>query len=139
MNCISQVENQDENSDSNNQSTSSIPFTKVDVKPVFPGCSGSDDEKFECFRMKINNHFISNFNADLSNELGLAKGKLQIFIFFSIDQSGNSEISLVRAPHPGLKAEAERVVKLIPKMIPAIYKDEFVGTKYFVPLAFLVE
>ena len=107
-----------------------VPFMVIENVPVFPGCeSGSNDAKRKCMSDKISEFVRRKFNTDLAGDLGLT-GRQRINVIFKIDKSGNVVGIRARAPHPRLQAEAERVVKLLPKMKPGKQRGKPVVVPY---------
>lgn len=115
-----------------------IPFSNLDQIPTYKECQSVDKEKEKkCTIDKIANFVNTNFNADLGKTLGL-KDRQRIITAFKIDKEGNITNVRVRAAHPELAKEAERVVKEIPKMIPGEYKGKKVIVPYTLPILFEV-
>ena len=56
-----------------------------------------------------------------------------------IDKEGNVVDVNARAPHPKLKEEAERLAKMLPKMVPGRQRGKPVGMKYTLPISFTLE
>ena len=116
-----------------------VPFTVIENVPVFPGCeSGSNDAKRKCMSDKISEFVRRKFNTDLAGDLGLT-GRQRINVIFKIDKSGNVVGIRARAPHPRLQAEAERVVNLLPKMLPGKQRGKPVVVPYSIPIIFEVQ
>jgi protein TonB len=84
-------------------------------------------------------HFARKFDAELPNELGLSPGKKRLIMLFKIDKVGNIVDIRVKAPHPKLKKEATRIIKLLPKMKPGRQRGKPVGVKYTLPMRIEVE
>lgn len=115
-----------------------VPFGAIEKVPVFPGCSGADNEEMKkCMSQKIAEFVNSNFNIGLGKELNL-KGRQRIAVQFKIDKTGRITDVRARAPKPELEAEAVRVVKLLPQMQPGEQKGEKVGVLYSLPIVFEV-
>ena len=115
-----------------------VPFAIIENVPVFPGCERGDNEKKrKCMSDKINKLVQRRFNTDLATDLGLS-GRQRITVVFDIDKSGNVTGIRARAPHPRLEKEAERVVGLIPKMLPGKQRGKAVIVKYSLPIVFQV-
>ncbi|WNH08285.1 M56 family metallopeptidase [Thalassobellus suaedae] len=131
-------ENRDNQSGINENGEEEIPFSMIEQPPVFPECSELE-MKYQklCMANKISEYVNKNFNPKRINDLGL-KGKQRISIIFKIDKEGNVIDVRSRAPHPELEAEAIRVVKTFPKMIPGKNKGEKVIVKYSLPIIFQV-
>ncbi len=117
----------------------SVPFSKIENAPVFPGCEGTQEELRACLQEKITTHVNTNFHVKMANNLGLQSGLKRIFVMFKIDKEGNVTDVQARAPHQDLADEAIRVINLLPQMIPGKQKGETVGVKYSLPIAFKVE
>jgi len=116
-----------------------VPFAIIEDAPVFPGCKGSKAEKKKCLQDKIQKHVRKKYNVELANELGLDPGKKRVYVQFKISKTGNITEIRARGPHKRLEKEAERVVKLLPKMIPGKQRGRAVGVKYTLPVTLLVE
>lgn len=116
-----------------------VPFSIIEEVPVFPGCTGTKQEKTDCLNDKIKSHVTKKFNADLAADLGLPPGKKKIYVVFRIDPKGNITEINARAPHPKLRDEAIRVAKTLPKMIPGKQRGKPVGMRYTLPISFNVE
>ena len=116
-----------------------VPFSIIEEVPVFPGCTGTRQEKSDCLNDKITKHVLKKFNNELAGDLGLSPGKKKIYVVFRIDPKGNITEVIARAPHPKLQEEAIRVAKTLPKMTPGKQRGVPVGMKYTLPITFNVE
>ena len=119
--------------------TEDVPIILIEEAPVFPGCKGDRNALIKCFNKKIQKHFSRKFDNELPNELGLSAGKKRVSIMFKIDKFGNVINIQARAPHPKIKKEVLKVMKLLPKMKPGKQQGVAVGVKYSIPLKILVE
>ncbi|WP_053002156.1 energy transducer TonB [Kordia jejudonensis] len=118
-----------------------IPFTMIEDSPIFPGCEKFKDSKAKlkkCMSEKIQKHVNRKFNTGLAEDLSLDQGIKRITVLFTIDENGNISEIKSRGPHPKLEKEAERVVKLLPKMQPGRQRGENVKVKYTLPVVFRV-
>uniref|UniRef100_UPI0030FB0EBD energy transducer TonB n=1 Tax=uncultured Wocania sp. TaxID=2834404 RepID=UPI0030FB0EBD len=117
-----------------------LPFATVDKAPILPECKSlaTEKEKRECTSTGIQKFINRNFNTDLAESLGL-KGRQLINVVFKITKKGKIEIEKSRAPHPDLGAEAMRVIKSIPKLIPGKHKGKKVDVLYSLPIIFQVQ
>ena len=117
-----------------------VPFAVIEEVPVFPGCNvlASNKDRKECMSGKISEFVSANFNTALGKELGLT-GINRIYVQFRINREGIVEVLGVRAPHPALKAEAERVVNALPVMKPGKQRGQEVGVLYSLPIVFQVD
>jgi hypothetical protein len=116
-----------------------VPFSVIDEVPVYPGCSGTNEDLKKCMSKKITQHVSKNFNINLAQKLGLSAGKKRISVQFKIDKDGNTANIKVRAPHPKLQEEAKRIIKLLPKMQPGKQDGKAVNVRYNLPIVFNVE
>ncbi len=116
-----------------------VPFSIIEDAPVYPGCKGSKAELKKCLQKSIQKHVGRKFNTDLANELGLDQGRQRVIVIFKIDKKGNIVDVRSRGPHKRLEKEAEKVVKMLPKMIPGKQRGRPVGVKYTLPITLQVE
>jgi len=117
-----------------------VPFSVIENVPVFPGCEKqkSNSAKKKCMSDKVKKFVNRKFNTELGSELGLS-GVNKIYVSFKIDKSGNVTGVRARGPHPRLEKEAQRVVKLLPKMTPGRQRGKPVGVLYSLPIVFQVQ
>ena len=93
-----------------------VPISVIENVPIFPGCDkGNNTERRMCMSRKITKLVQKNFKVKLASELGLL-GMQRIRVIFKINKNGDVTNVRARAPHPKLKAEAIRVVNILPKM-----------------------
>ncbi|MGB0881256.1 MAG: energy transducer TonB, partial [Polaribacter sp.] len=116
-----------------------VPFSIIEEVPVYPGCTGTREQKAACLNKNIKKFVAINFNISLAKDLKLSKGKKKVWVVFRIDKEGNIVDVNARAPHPKLKEEAIRVVNLLPKMKPGKQRGKTVGMKYTLPISFNIE
>jgi protein TonB len=116
-----------------------VPFSIIEDVPVFPGCTGTNQQKKDCLNNKMRKHVQRYFDAELANELGLPSGKKRIYVQFKIDKDGSITSIRARAPHPRLKKEAERIVRKLPRMKPGRQRGKAVRVGYTLPITFNVE
>lgn len=111
----------------------------VERVPVFPGCEMLTDnnQRRECMSAEIGKLINRRFNTEIAGELGL-NGNQRIYVSFVIDKRGELGQLQVRAPHPRLEREAERVVKMIPKMMPGLQNNREVDVRFTLPIVFNV-
>jgi hypothetical protein len=114
-----------------------VPFNVVDQVPTFPGCEDAKDNKArkKCTSNAISKFINKNFNTNVGLELGL-NGKQRIYSAFKIDRAGNVIFIQSRANHPKLSEEADRVIGLLPKMIPGMQRGKPVNVPYSLPIVF---
>lgn len=121
-------------------------FRRVEIPPTYPGCVGTSVKKKLCFEKKIKRHLSRKFNTTIIDYLELSSGKKKIWINFDINKNGNIANITARAPDDltskakkKLEAEAVRIIKKLPKMIPAKQNGENVSINYSVPLTVVVQ
>jgi len=112
-------------------------FSMVEFKPVFPGCENEPDEvtRFDCLNAGVMQVVIDNFNYPVKAQKKKIEGK--VFVNFVISKTGDiKNVHVIKGAHKLLNEEAVRLIKLIPKMKPAIQRGEPVNISYTVPLNF---
>lgn len=119
------------------ESIEEVPFVLIARVPVYPGCENldSNEKKKQCMSDKIQELVKKEFDTNLGAELGLS-GINRIFVVFKIDHTGNVTDIKIRGPHKALEKEAERVVRLIPRMSPGYQRNKPVGVIYTLPITF---
>lgn len=61
----------------------------------------------------------------------------RVLVSLVIGKDGSiEEVRAIRSPHPSLSQEAERVVKLMPKWIPAKFDGKIVRSRFIMPIMF---
>ncbi|WP_299833455.1 energy transducer TonB [uncultured Tenacibaculum sp.] len=112
----------------------------VQKAPIFKGCEGLSESKARaCFEKSMKRLVQRHFNTDLANDLGLQRGKNRIITQFVIDEDGLITDIQIRAPHPRLKKETNRIIKKIPKFKPGIQNNQKAKVRYTLPIGFMVE
>lgn len=112
-----------------------VPFAVIEKVPIFPGCKGLTNEELKsCFQEKIQEHVLKNFEfPELAQEMGIG-GK--VFVLFAIDKNGDITDIKSRGPDKVLEKEAERIISLLPKMIPGKQRGKAVKVPYSIPIVF---
>ena len=112
-----------------------VPFAIIEKVPIFPGCKGTNNDELKaCFEAKIQEHIQKNFRfPDAAKEMGLS-GK--VFVLFAIDKNGDIANIKTRGPDKVLEKEAERIISLLPKMIPGKQRGKAVTVPYSIPIMF---
>ncbi|MFI1744509.1 energy transducer TonB [Thalassobellus sediminis] len=113
-------------------------MTVVETPPEFKDTPKnlSIKEKRDYFSKRISKIVSKNFNTAICLDL---KGKQKVYTKFKIDKNGNIIGIKARAPHTLFEEEAKRVLKLLPKLIPAKQKGEPVEIVYYLPIIFQIE
>lgn len=111
-----------------------VPFAVIEVVPKFPGCEGTNEELRACFQRKMQEHLQKHFKyPEVASDLGI-QGK--VYVFFLIDKTGKITKIRSRGPDKSLETEAERIIGLLPKMIPGKQRNKNVGVPYSIPISF---
>ncbi len=112
-----------------------VPFAVVENVPVWPGCKGKSNATLKkCFQEKMVKHVTKNFQyPEAAIERGL-RGK--VYVLFTIDSKGLVTKIKTRGPDKLLEKEAERIVSLLPKMIPGKQRGRSVSVPYSLPINF---
>ncbi|MBW1294656.1 energy transducer TonB [Aquimarina litoralis] len=117
-----------------------VPFTLVEDVPIFPGCEKlkTNKERAACFSEKIGKIISRKFDTSIGSDYGLS-GIQRIYTIFDVSSDGTIQNVQVRAPHPKLKKEAERVIGLFPTMTPGKQRKTPVTVKYQLPIVYKVQ
>lgn len=111
-----------------------VPFAVIEKVPIFPGCTGNNQELKACFQAKIQEHVLKNFKfPELAQEMGIG-GK--VFVLFAIDKNGIVTDIKSRGPDKILEKEAERIIGTLPNMIPGKQRGKPVKVPYSIPIYF---
>jgi len=98
------------------------------ISPIFPGCEKSNNKK-ECFNKSIDNYMKLNIKYPYKiNEKIISRVYVQIYI----DKFGNISKYKARISEgeEAFAEEALRVVKKLPKFIPAKFDNKNIGVYY---------
>lgn len=118
------------------KNTGRVPFSTLEVKPSFKGANTSGDVSFQ---VQVKRFVAKNFDSNIAANLDLQKGPKRIFAALEIDATGAIQHVKVRAPHPQLKEEMERVISLLPAMNPGTADDVPVATMFTIPFRIEIE
>ena len=121
------------------ESEEGVDLTAIEEVPVFPGCKGSNQELKDCFSAMLQKHFVTKYNPNLPNSLGLSSGKKRVLLGFKIDVNGSITDVSVSAPHPKIESEVIRIIQELPKMKPGTQNGKPVGVTYSIPFTIVVE
>ena len=98
----------------------------------------SKKEELKYFQSQLSTFIKANFSKDSDINLDL-KGIQRVFVNFKIENNGDITLIDIKAPHLGLKKEAERVIKKLPKLIPAVNHGKNVSIIHTLPIIFDAE
>ena len=119
--------------------TKDVPFSIIEKVPVYPGCTGEDNEILKkCMSKKIGEHIAKKFKTSIAKKLKLKPGIQRINVQFTINKNGDVVNIHAKASHPKLEKEAIRVVKSLPRMEPGMQKGKAVGVFYALPIKFKI-
>lgn len=115
----------------------SVPFAVVEKVPVWPGCKGKNNAELKkCFQDKMIEHVTKNFKyPESALELGI-NGR--VFVLFQVDSKGHVTNIKTRGPDKILEREAERIISLVPQMIPGQQRGKNVSVPYSLPINFIM-
>lgn len=114
-----------------------IPFSQLDVPPLFKGCIPEPPEAaIECTNKTLEAFVKGKFNTGLFKNLNLNEKRVRVYAQFTITTQGTITDILVRTAHPQLKKETIRVLGLVPHFTPARHNGKMERTKYVLPLVF---
>ncbi len=112
-----------------------LSFAVVESVPIFPGCEDAkdNDERKTCFQQKVLVFVSNNFEfPEMAKEMGI-QGR--VYVNFVIEKNGSiTNVEIVRGVDPLLDDEAVRVVKKLPKLIPAKQRGKPVRMSFTLPI-----
>ncbi|CAL2058987.1 hypothetical protein [Tenacibaculum sp. 190524A05c] len=116
-----------------------VDFTTVDVSPGFKECEQLlDDEKTECFRTTIRQHFTDGLHQnEFSSDEDI---KETIVLVLRINDKGKMTLKQIKASDdiqqrfPELKSLLNQIVRDIPDLFPATKRGIPVTTEYQLPI-----
>jgi beta-lactamase regulating signal transducer with metallopeptidase domain len=106
----------------------SVSFNSIVESPVFPGCENAKDKK-KCFRNKINEYIVQNFNNTL-----IDKQNERIIAQFTVNNNGKIINIKARAKNNKLVDETIRLISHLPEMIPGKQANHNVKVVYTLPI-----
>lgn len=117
------------------QDSIGIPFEIVEEVPIFPGCEDATNKR-ACFKKQINLHVRNNFRYPEEAFRKGIKGKVNVQITF--DEYGNISDTKYRSPHKILQKSTERIINLLPKMIPGKQNGKAVKVTYMYSVNYVI-
>ncbi|BAO75080.1 TonB family protein [Winogradskyella sp. PG-2] len=117
-----------------------VPDGVIERVAIFPGCEelfGNKARK-KCINQNVAQLISVNFDINKAKGLGL-KGKQRIFVTFKVDKYGYVSITKIKAPHPILRIEAQRVMQEMPRFTPGYQRGKPVAMPFSIPIVFMVE
>lgn len=118
----------------------SLGINIVERIAIYKGCEKEKGNqlKKECMNRKINEVFKKNFNTVLPKDSKVPSGKIRVFIQFKVDEEGNIVEGQANGPDEHFEKEALRVLKLVPKLTPAYFKEKPIKMPFSLPLIAIV-
>ena len=114
-----------------------VPFAIVESVPVFPGCTGTNEQLKKCFNDKVLEHIKKTFKyPSNAQDLGV-QGR--VYVMFIVDANGNVVNIKTRGPDKSLEKEANRIISELPKMTPGRQRDRAVSVPYSIPIMFKLQ
>ena len=84
-----------------------------EVPPTWPGCSGSINQKNNCFRQKLANHVVQGFKFPKGHKAGS-----RVVVNMIVNKEGKPEIKNMQGGAPALQAEIKRQIMSMPTVKP---------------------
>ena len=112
-------------------------FENVDEVPRFSACGEvPNEEVLDCFNEQMNLHIKKYFSYPEAAAEQNIQGR--VGIQFTIDKEGNVKDIVAKGFENGtlLELEAVRIIKALPKFIPAKKAGKTVNVKYGLPITF---
>ncbi len=110
-------------------------FAVVESVPIFPGCEKAKDnaERKNCFQQEIMRFVSREFKfPEMARQMGI-QGR--VYVSFIIEKNGKiSDVKVLRSVDPLIDDEAVRVVKKLPKLIPAKQRGKPVRMSFTLPI-----
>ena len=103
---------------------------QVDEPPIFEVCKDNINKR-KCFQDQLEQHVKTHFNPN-----SIDTEKSEVDVAFRIDETGEVEVLFSRSENETHKKEAERIISLPPKFIPAQKRNKNVKTYYIHSIIF---
>ncbi len=110
-----------------------VPFAEIEEVPIFPGCEEAENKR-DCFRNSMQEHIAKHFKYPTEAQKQGIQGRVSIM--FTIDEEGNITKIRKRGPAKSLESEAERIIKLLPRMQAGKQKGKAVKVPFSIPITF---
>lgn len=118
----------------------SISMAMADHAPIFPGCEDQNKKMLVNCSTENIDHFITEYIDYRSlAQAGIPPGPQSFFVKFQINEQGGVQNIEVKTPLEDVKREVIKVVKLMPRMGPGIYKSRTAIVDYSTSLTIEVE
>lgn len=107
--------------------------TMRETAPIWPGCEDSTNKK-ACFNKQMVAHVKANYKYPKNKEGEFIHGKATVSM--EVNEKGDVVVHSVEGKFPKINAEAERMVKKMPKMTPGKKGGKATSIKYTIPFNF---
>jgi len=135
---VSQKKIEDEEEAKKEKKPSKAAFAFVEEVPVFPGCENDPNDNFRvCFQRSMQKHIVRNFRYPTEAQDLELDGRVSII--FVINKNGGISNIRSRGPHPLLELEAERIIRLLPRMTPGKIDGNSVRVPFSIPITFKLQ
>lgn len=119
-----------------------VPFAILEDVPLFPGCEKvAKSQQKACFMEQMNKHIKKYFSYPSRAQEGNVQGR--VTVSFVIDKSGNIANLRLKGTGKGgsdlLEAEAERIIRKLPKFTPGKQRGKPVSVSYAQPIMFKLQ
>ena len=115
-----------------------VSFYVIEEKPMFKECENVPKaQQAKCFQEALNRHVSKNFvYPQAALDMGV-QGK--VFVSFRINTDGSITVLGTRGPDKLLEAEAERIIKKLPKLIPGKQRNKATAVTFAYPINFVLQ
>jgi len=108
--------------------------TEKGISPIWPKCERSRQTPIDCFANKLSTHIVRNFEyPDVAKKDQLSG---TVVVDFIINKKGKVEVVDAKGAHRYLLQAAVKIIRAIPKMIPAKWGVKPIAVAYTVPITF---
>lgn len=110
----------------------------VQTPPILKECDKLTDYTAlsDCLFLTISRIIYLNFNASIAKKQKIKTEIIKMVGIFTIDSTGNILNISVDQENEALRNEFIRVIKLIPRMTPAMLNNNPISVEYKIPLSF---
>lgn len=107
----------------------------IETAPTFKACKGLAGEELRtCFYREFSTYIQQNLIYP--PEIILKNINSRVYTSFVINSKGKVENVMVRGEHPGLEAEAIRLITELPKLSPGVHNGKKISTSVNIPIQF---
>ena len=120
-----------------NENQDIYPFLSVDTPPLFSNCINVlKAEQKNCFQESLNKHIRDNLKFPDESFDSSEGGR--VFVNISFNKRGAISNINTRGPNKALENEVNRVIKLLPDLLPGKKDGENVNVSYALPVDFFL-